>query len=638
MKYLKKKIAQAVDSRKYDWLWDAISNTYFGYYLRKTLLWIMGVSEDAAIRDVVSKRSDFVLKSTHSPDAKSGLSVLLIAVPLPANRKNKRILPLGLASLAAFVREKLPEVNIGILDAQCLNMNYEDIVSKVKEHKWDVVGISYWTVQANLAAKISKGIKVNAKDTIIIHGGVHPTLCPEESLKSADYVVSHEGEITLVEFLKALKGKKDIKKVDGISYLENGKVKFTNVRPIIGDLNDLPRPAYDLLPIERYKMPLHVVGGERLPIMGSRGCPYNCSFCNSPNLWQGKVRWVNPKKLVDDVEWLMKNYHVSKFHFWDDNFTLNPSFVRGFCGEIEKRKLNIQWVALDRAEHINKNKNLLPMMKKSGCVGIEIGLESANPETFPHISKEQGIDDSKNAINNLKNNGIFPLYTCMAFNPGESIVGYYMQKEFLDMAQKGFSWHKFFHPFAYPVYIGQFATPYPKTKFWENLEKDSMILVEKPEDRFHHQINSVPYSLLHDKPIATTRNITEDLYMIFLNGSKLNLWAYFSGNDSKTELGNKLYEFWKFVKPFFQKCKGESSLKEIGAELSRELGISEIKAMRLTAFATYIFAQVGAIRSVDQYTDYAIDRKVIEVPLSIRLDIKSLLKPLGVKEYSFEIS
>ena len=174
--------ARAVDSRKFDWLWERMSDTYLGYFARRLLHRIMGINEDAAIRDLVSRSRGYVLKMTHPKDHDDRYNVLIVQLPLPFNRKNKRILPLGIASLAAYVREKLPLVNVGILDAQCQNMECEEIVSKIREMRWDLIGISYWSVQSNLAYRISKSIKESSKDTVIVHGGVHSTVLPEEAL------------------------------------------------------------------------------------------------------------------------------------------------------------------------------------------------------------------------------------------------------------------------------------------------------------------------------------------------------------------------------------------------------------------------------------------------------------------------
>jgi len=91
----------------------------------------------------------------------------------------------------------------------------------------------------------------------------------------------------------------------------------------------------------------------------------------------------------------------------------------------------------------------------------------------------------------------------MAFNPGESIVGYYLQKEMLDEAQQGLPWHNYFHRLPFPVYIGQFATPYPSTEFAAQVRENSLVVLDDDEDLFHHQINTIPNSLLDDVPVRT---------------------------------------------------------------------------------------------------------------------------------------
>jgi len=377
-------------------------------------------------------------------------------------------------------------------------------------------------------------------------------------------------------------------------------------------------------------MPLHVIGGERMPIIGSRGCPYECSFCASPLLWKRRVRFRSAENIVEEMKYVIKEYGIKLFHFWDDNFTINRKYVMDVCNAIIEENLCIQWVCLDRAEHITKNADLLPLMRKAGCIGVEIGLESANPDTFIHIHKNQAIEASKDAIKDLNAADIKPLYTCMVFNPGESIVGYYLQKEFLDLAQEGHEWFEHFHPFPYPLYIGQFATAYPGTRFHEEIKDLALPLLEDWEDRYHHQINSIPHSLLDDVPVRNIDKLSEYHYFIFLDAVRTGFWTTFPGNSSREELANKLYDVWRFLYPFFKQCDGRFTVRQIAILLADYLNFSLTKSLRMTAYAVYIFAQLGLIRSALYHTDLKIKEKTVKIPSARIREILSLLSLVNI--------
>jgi len=609
----KKGAVRLIEWAKQTTQWKRIRDTSFGYWLRRTVLRMLNIPETAVLRDLLLEDREPILKMQYPGENDSRYSVLLLQLPLPANRRHKRIIPLGITYLASYLLKEMPEVNVGILDAQCQSLTYHQIVKAITRDKWDIVGISYWTVQAQFAENLSRAIKSMRPQTIIIHGGVHSTLKPEDALKTADYCVRFEGEKSFHELVEALYQGKPVKDIAGIAYKENGRMVANPPRPLVKNIDEFPFPAYHLLPIEEYKMPLHVVGGERMPIVGSRGCPYDCSFCVSPILWQKKVRFRSARNIVDEMKMVIDRYGIKKFHFWDDNFTINRRYVRGLCQLIIEEKLGIQWVCLDRAEHINRSRDLLPLMREAGCIGVEIGLESANPDTFIHIHKNQAIDASRKVIKNLKAAGLKPLYTCMAFNPGETIIGYYLQKEFLDRAQEGYKWFEYFHPFPYPLYIGQFATAYPGTRFYEEIDDLCLQLIEDAEDRYHHQITSIPYSLLNDIPLRTVQELNEEHYFIFLDAVRTGFWTVFPGNSSQEELANKLYDVWRFIYPFFKKCDGRLTVRQIALHLSEYLNIPLTKSLRLTAYAVYIFAQLGLIRSAIYHTDYPIKEKVVKV-------------------------
>src|SRR3989338_6475585 len=164
-----------------------------------------------------------------------------------------------------------------------------------------------------------------------------------------------------------------------------------------------------------------------MPVIGSRGCPYNCSYCVSPLIWLREVRWRSPENVIEELKEIIKKFQIPQFHFWDDNFLLNREYVIGLCEGILKENLKIKWIGLTRASHVQKNKDLIDLLAKAGCIGLEVGIESANPETFLQIHKEENLAVIEEIAKLQKDNGMYPLFTYMAFNPGETINGYYLQ-------------------------------------------------------------------------------------------------------------------------------------------------------------------------------------------------------------------
>jgi radical SAM superfamily enzyme YgiQ (UPF0313 family) len=590
----------------------------------------ISVMEKVPFSRKMEDKSPSLIKLQYNENMDKYFNILLIQLPFPANRRHKRIIPMGLAYLASSLIKKVEGVNVGVLDAQVYSLGYDEIMAEIISKKWELIGITYWTVQSQFAFNISKAIRTYNNNIIIVHGGVHPTLSPEEALEYADYCVLHEGEETFPELVDCIMNDKSIENVKGIAYKRNDKVVYTPPRPFIENIDDIPFPAWHLLPIEKYNMPLHITGGQRLPIIDSRGCPYNCSFCCSPLLWKRKVRWRSGKNIVSEMKEIIDKYGINQFHSWNDNFTLNKEFVEDLCNEIIREGLDIKWVCLDRAEHVNRHSYLLKLMKKAGCVGMEIGVESVNPDTFLYIHKDQAVGETKKAVQNLKEAGLYPLYTCMVFNPGETITGYYVQNQYLNTIQEGFEWFEYFHPFPFPLYIGQFSTPYPGTKFFEEADKQGLVLIEDNVDRYHHQINFIPNSLLDDVSVRVVEHLAEEDVLLFLRAVYTGFWADFPGKSMKRELSNRLYEVYRFIHPFFKKCNGELTVRQIAIQLSDYLNIRFTRSVRLTAYAVYIFAQMGLIRSALYHTEVEIEPKHVTMPAHMSHEILKLLELRGI--------
>lgn len=325
--------------------------------------------------------------------------------------------PLGLGYLASYAQKFGHKVLI--IDALRDNLSNEQVVEKINVAGISAVGITCLSAFYNEVVELSKMLKAEGKKVFI--GGVHPTFMPKQTLidTGADYVSLGEGEISLKKLLDA---NFDGTGIQGIYNLENLPDK-----PIKGEkvenLDDLPMPDWGQISPKSYPRAPHGAVTKNYPIgiiMTTRGCPYGCKFCASPNFYDRKIRFRSPKNVVDEIEYLVKNHGVKEIHFEDDNFTLKRSHAYEVCKMIVDRKIKITFTCPNGIRADKVDKELLLMMKKAGCYCFAYGIESANPQILKNINKDEDIETIKKSIDIAADCGI----DCVGFFifglPGET--------------------------------------------------------------------------------------------------------------------------------------------------------------------------------------------------------------------------
>ncbi|MFH1711033.1 MAG: radical SAM protein [Nanoarchaeota archaeon] len=375
-------------------------------------------------------------------------------------RASPSLPPMGISYLAAVLRKERHDVKI--LDMNALNMQPLEIIGYLKIFSADVVGFSVTCPAIYRVFKMAEKIKEIYPDTTIILGGPHPSSLPEESIekKFVDFVIMGEGEQTILELIKEIEGKKRFASVEGIAFQKNGKVLYTAKRERICDLDSLPFPAIDLLPLERYKSN-ETKYSKFMTILTSRGCPGKCNYCNK-QVFGDCCLMRSAENIIKEIEFLIKKYGYREFHIVDDLFTNDRKRIVKFCNMVIDRKLNIKWKCGNGVRVGSVDLELLKLMKKAGCYSLGFGIESGSQQILNNMKKGQTLEQCENAVRWAKKAGINTVGFFMLGNLGEDEK---TMQETIDFAKK------------IDVDIAQFMilTPYPKTPIREVIEKEGKI-------------------------------------------------------------------------------------------------------------------------------------------------------------------
>ena len=280
---------------------------------------------------------------------------------------------------------------------------WDEVGTVISSFNPDVVGISVLTPKVPSTFRIAKICKkINPKIKIVV-GGQHPTIRPEEMLSNQDidFVVRGEGEQTLSELINCLQSSHEYyDNIAGLSFNRNGCLCHNQDRDCIGELDLLPLPARDMLfDFETY------TPAQLSMIMTSRGCPFQCSFCSSRNMWGRKVRFRSIDNILNEIFELKEKYSVRNITFMDDSFTVNRNRAEQICYALIDNHVNVTWSCLTRVDMISDE--IIALMKKAGCTKLDIGIESGNQRILDLIRKDITLEQVRKAVDVLKRNKMF---------------------------------------------------------------------------------------------------------------------------------------------------------------------------------------------------------------------------------------
>lgn len=341
----------------------------------------------------------------------------------PPGEFQNPVLPLGLASIAAYLQSKDADLEVSIIDAWAEKIGLPELAERTAQSQADIVGIYIASPRYDDSKQAIEACRKALPDSLIIAGGPHPSAVPEETLKDItqlDICCIGEGEETMYQLAQAVKNNTPLYQVDGIALRnkKNGEIIFTNARSFIENLDSLPFPARELFPLDKYKVqpPL----GRKKPyfsMITSRGCPYQCAFCTKA-VFKTKYRARSAKNICDEIEYLISKYGAKEIQFYDDDFTLDMKRAEEICDEILKRNIKIRWACSTRVDQISEN--LLKKMKAAGCWHVMYGVESGNQKILDSIKKGFTVEQIIKAFELTRKIGMQTFCSVIYGLPGET--------------------------------------------------------------------------------------------------------------------------------------------------------------------------------------------------------------------------
>jgi anaerobic magnesium-protoporphyrin IX monomethyl ester cyclase len=415
---------------------------------------------------------------------------VLLIVPPAVTIKNPRevnpLPPMGLGYLASILGNM--DIEVKILDCLIHGWNHEeevneniirvglsdrDIEAHIRDFNPDMVGVNcQFSRQFAIYHKIFSLVKrVNSK-CIVIAGGAHTSVCPEEVINdpNCDFILIGEAEESLKHLVSALVLDSEISHIDGLGWKSNGKVNINPKENVITNLDSIPFPAYHLMGLDKY-FGLDASHGKRhkrrfCPIVTSRGCPAKCTFCSAHKVWGNKYRFRSVDNVIREMRLLKDEYHIEELMFEDDNVTANPKRAKELFLRMIEEQFNYVWDTPNGVGIWSIDYNMIDLMKQSGCIRLNFPIESGSQHVLDEIIKKPlKLSRAKELIQYCEKIKLdYGMFLVIGM-PGEKI----------DDMWKSFHFAADCHCYNPHISI---ATPYPGTELFDVCMKNNLFSKE----------------------------------------------------------------------------------------------------------------------------------------------------------------
>ena len=440
---------------------------------------------------------------------------------------------IGLGYLASYAMKQDNTLHFQLLDTRIDSAKEQE---NFLNTKFDLLGITATSQVFDEALEISTKYNSNFPDVPICIGGAHVSTVKSDVLKHKpfDFAISGEGEETFYELIKYVKGKFDVNLITGLFYRNQlSEIVANPARAVIQNIDEIPFPAFELFKMNKY--PQH-------RLTTSRGCPFNCVFCNSRSIWTNKWRKRSAQNIIDEITFLINKYGNKPFVFNDDSFNIDLKRVHEFCDKLIATKLNPIWSTSIRVDRIDEE--IAKKMKASGCYCVSIGIESANNDVLKLMSKHITKEKIYDGIQLLRKTGIDVTGQFMIGNPGDTLQTI---KESIDFANNSnLSGVEFYT-----------ALPYPDSDLYTFVMEHGKMLTDVDCSQYHKINPRVVYEtpeFPYDDKIKAINLAIEAGYYHALLTDKKNWLFDFTKDFTKLvlkitgpKLGNNIYLFLRKI-------------------------------------------------------------------------------------------
>ena len=342
-------------------------------------------------------------------------SARILLIYPPSRTQSHLACPMGMMMLAAVLERAGYQVRLLDANAARKRLSAAEIVAAAAAWRPAVIGMTLVTPLVKeayrLAAELRKG---GAK---LIAGGPHATILPAEPLEHGfDAVVFGEGEPTVVEAVRAVLGAAPPESVPGLAYRgPDGTIHQNEARPPVADLDALPPPARHLVEAADFG----ATADLHASIFTSRGCPGRCAYC-AGGLFGKKFRFRSADAVVDEMIAVHRQYGTRHFYFVDDAMAMDRPRMERICRRMIDERLGFTWNMMTRIDSVDEE--LLDLAARAGCVQIDYGVESGNPETLKRIHKPHTVEMVRRVIPLTRRYGIRPVAFFILGFPWESVA------------------------------------------------------------------------------------------------------------------------------------------------------------------------------------------------------------------------
>ena len=423
------------------------------------------------------------------------------------------IVPLSLIYIATPL---IDQFDIHIIDQRVDKQWRHTLEKELQSGSVVCAGISSMTgPQISGAIEAASVVRKVSPDVPIVLGGVHPSLTPDETIKSEllDIIVIGDGEETFKELVETLRNGNDKKRVKGIKYKEGESIITTPIRGQF-PINTMDNLAYDLVDMEMYNFKPPWVGRKTLPIITSRGCPMRCSYCYNTQFSQKNWNSLSTEKTVALINSLISRYKIKDFSLFDDNFFVNLKRVRRICELIIGNNIDIAFHNVNcRVDTVAKmDDEFLGLLVKAGFKQLLVGVESGSNRILSRIKKDITVDQILTVSTKLKKAGITSFYSFMAGFPFETVDDIHKTLILMNRLLTQ-------NPDTF-VFKLQLFTPFPGTELYDYLCRLGMKFPTSLEGWETYHYDKIHYNGFS----AKHRNLLEDMnfYTLFLDRKFLN--------------------------------------------------------------------------------------------------------------------